>query len=71
MQALSLDKMSRVDKVIALEALWQDLSREEDQVQSPAWHGEELAATQARVDSGEEQFLDWVLAKKELRKRFE
>jgi hypothetical protein len=46
MQVLPLDKMSRADKVMALEALWQDLSREEDQVQSPAWHGEELAAQQ-------------------------
>jgi len=71
MNALPLDKMSRAEKVEALEALWQDLSREEDQMPSPAWHGDELAATQERVNSSAEAFVDWEAAKKELRKRFE
>ena len=70
MFALPLDKMSRAEKVMALEALWQDLIREEDRMESPAWHEDELAATQKRVDSGEERFVDWEIAKQELRKRF-
>jgi hypothetical protein len=70
MFALPLDKMSRAEKVMALEALWQDLSREEGQMESPAWHADELAATQKRVDSGGERFVDWEFAKQELRKRF-
>ena len=56
---------------MAMEALWQDLTREEDQVESPGWHREELAKTEARMKSGEEQVLDWDAAKKELRERFE
>jgi hypothetical protein len=68
---LPIDQMSRAEKVMAMEALWQDLSREEALVESPAWHGDELAATQQRVASGEEKFVDWETAKKELRKRFE
>jgi len=37
----------------------------------PAWHAEELAKTQAQLAEGKEQILDWEVAKKKLRKRFE
>jgi hypothetical protein len=63
--------MSRAEKLMALEALWEDLSRDETTLESPAWHLDELRATEERVKSGEEQFIDWESAKKELRKRFE
>jgi transposase len=68
---LPLKQMSRAEKVMALEALWEDLSRNEAEVESPAWHQAELAATEQRVKSGEEKFVDWELAKKKLRKQFE
>ena len=63
--------MSRAEKLMALEALWDDLSRNDEMLESPAWHAEELAATEARVNAGEEQFMDWELAKQELRGRAE
>jgi len=66
-----IDQMSRTEKVMAMEALWKDLSLDDASVESPAWHREELAATELRVASGQEQFVDWEAAKKELRKRFE
>jgi hypothetical protein len=66
-----LNQLTRAEKVMAMEALWRDLSRDEDPLASPAWHGEELAATHKRVAAGEEQFVDWESAKTELRKRFE
>ena len=71
MISLPLAQMSRIDKLMALEALWEDLARNEAEFVSPAWHAEELAATERRVNSGEEQFVDWESAKKQLRSRSE
>jgi len=67
MMSLPLDQMSRTEKLMALEALWEDLSKNEADYQSPDWHKDELAATEARVKSGEEQFIDWEEAKRRLR----
>jgi hypothetical protein len=66
--ALPLSEMSRAEKLMALEAIWEDLSRNEPEFESPAWHRDELETTEARVKSGKEQFIDWESAKEELRK---
>jgi Putative addiction module component len=39
---LPLEKMSREEKLRIMEELWADLSRDESQVESPAWHGDVL-----------------------------
>jgi hypothetical protein len=69
MISLPLKEMSRAEKIMALEALWEDLSRDEAEFESPSWHQDELAATEARVKSGKEQPVDWEHAKKQLRKQ--
>jgi hypothetical protein len=63
--------MTRSEKVMVMEALWEDLSRDQTQVESPEWHLKELTATEERVKSGEEKLIDWEQAKKDLRRRFE
>ncbi len=68
---LQIEQMSRVEKLQAMEAIWADLSKTDAQVDSPAWHGEVLRQTEARVAAGEERMADWEVAKRELRKRFE
>ncbi len=69
MISLPIKEMSRAEKIMAMEALWEDLSRNEAGFESPPWHREELAATEQRVKSGEEQPVDWEQAKKQLRKQ--
>jgi hypothetical protein len=69
MISLPLKEMSRAEKIMALEAIWEDLSRNEARFESPAWHQEELAATEQRVKSGKEQPVDWEHAKKQLRRQ--
>jgi len=54
-----------------LEAIWADLSMDDAQVESPAWHEDVLKETEARVAAGQEHIGDWQTAKRELRKRFE
>jgi hypothetical protein len=69
--ALPIHQMSRLEKLGAMEALWEDLSRDEPALQSPAWHEDALRETERRVAAGDEKAMDWDSAKKELRQRFE
>ncbi len=71
MISLPLKEMTQAEKLMVMEALWEDLSQNEQTFESPAWHQEELAVTEERVKSGTEQFVDWEKAKKELRGQFE
>ena len=54
-----------------MEALWEDLSKDDALMDSPEWHREALQETEERLASGEEQILDWHDAKRALGKRFE
>ena len=54
-----------------MEALWEDLSKDDAEVESPPWHRDALRETEQRLADGAEQVHDWDVAKKELRKRFE
>ena len=68
---LEIKQMSREEKLRIMEALWEDLSSEDQSIQSPAWHESLLQETEQRVQAGQEKILDWKDPKKELRKRFE
>lgn len=50
-----------------MELLWVELSREEAEMESPAWHADALRETAERRERGEESVLDWNLAKEKLR----
>lgn len=63
-----LDQMSVEEKLELMEALWEDLSRNQADVPSPAWHGEVLAEREAQIARGEARFLDWEEAKQRLRR---
>ena len=64
-----MDKMTREEKLAVMEELWADLSRDEAQIESPAWHGHVLRERVEAVKSGEEVFIDWETAKKQLREK--
>jgi hypothetical protein len=66
--AIEIQQMPRLEKLRLMEALWADLSRDEAEVESPAWHADALRETSERVARGEEKILDWEQAKTELRK---
>ena len=67
---IQIAQMTREEKLQTMEALWADLSTDDANVDSPAWHEEVLKETEARVADGREQIADWTMAKRELRKRF-
>ncbi len=64
-------RMSREEKLQAMEAIWADLSQNDEAVESPAWHEELLKETEARVAVGQERIADLETAKQELKNRFE
>ena len=63
--------MSRLEKLKLMELLWDQLSRPDDALVSPAWHADALQETEQRLAEGEEPVMVWETAKKELRRRFE
>jgi len=61
--------MTREEKLRAMEALWEDLSRDEEAIAPPAWHAVVLAETERAVREGRATFNDWEEAKERIRKR--
>lgn len=66
---LPLDQMSVEEKLRTMEVLWEDLSQNEEQIESPAWHEELLKQRSEDIKSGKESFINWEVAKKQLRDR--
>lgn len=67
-KALPLSEMSVEEKLQAMEALWEDLSRDAN-LESPAWHEEVLVERDRQIEAGEARFVDWEQAKAEIRLR--
>jgi Putative addiction module component len=61
--------MTREEKLQAMEALWEDLSRDPDTLESPAWHEDVLREREERLATGEAEFVDWEQAKADIRSR--
>ncbi len=66
---LPLDQMTAADKLRAMEALWEDLCRNEESVPVPQWHKDVLDERERLVKSGKARFIDWEKAKKNIAKR--
>ena len=66
---LPLEQMTTAEKLRVMEDIWADLTRSEQEFESPAWHESVLREREERVRSGDETPVDWEMAKKELRDR--
>jgi hypothetical protein len=54
---LPLNDMTTADKLSLMELLRDDLSRTPEDVPSPAWHGEILAARERAIKEGRTKFV--------------
>ena len=63
-----VSRLSKADRLKAMEWLWASLSEKPDEIDSPEWHGEVFAARKAKVDSGAAQFLSVEQLKERLRR---
>lgn len=66
---LPLNDMTVSEKLQLMEALWEDLTRNAEAIESPEWHREILEERERRIASGKVQFSDWEQAKADIRKR--
>ena len=68
MSTLEIQQMPRQEKLRLMELLWEDLSRNAAEFESPGWHADVLRETAERRARGEETVLDWEEAKAKLRR---
>jgi hypothetical protein len=66
---LPLHEMTIQEKLAAMEALWEDLSRSPEAIESPEWHREILDERRQRVADGTSRFEDWETAKAKIREK--
>ena len=66
---LPIRRMSRADKLRAMESLWADLSRDEAAIASPDWHRAVLRETEQLVRDGKANFWDWKAARPRIHRK--
>ncbi len=57
MNTLEIEKMSTVERLQAMEELWDALLHEDVKIESPEWHRDILEARKTLIVSGEAKFL--------------
>lgn len=66
---LPLDQICTKDKLQTIDALWESLSRDAAEIESPSWHGEVLAERLAALGRGKVEFEDLDEVKWKIRKQ--
>jgi putative addiction module component (TIGR02574 family) len=66
---IPIESFTVAEKLLLMERLWEDLSKQPSNVAPPEWHGDVLAARLAAVKEGRTEFVDWDTAKERLRNR--
>jgi hypothetical protein len=54
------------EKLLLMEALWADISREEQNLEVAQWHKEILDERERLLAEGKAQFVDWEDAKRQI-----
>lgn len=57
MDTLEIRKMSRIERLQAMEALWDSLLDEEAEIESPEWHLDVLKQRKRKIETGEAEFI--------------
>jgi putative addiction module component (TIGR02574 family) len=65
---ISVSLLTLPEKLDLLEVLWADLSRGEENLESPTWHQAILENRDAALMSGKATVSDWEEAKERIRK---
>jgi hypothetical protein len=68
---LEVKRLSKKEKLRIMEEIWEDLSKEGENLESPEWHRGILEETERKLNAGQVRFIDWKIAKKKLRELFD
>ena len=66
MNVTEVEQMSNQERIETMELIWDIMCRDEENIASPAWHGEVLKKRRDRIESGEAKFYSL----NEVRKHF-
>jgi putative addiction module component (TIGR02574 family) len=57
MDTQEIKKMSRIERLQAMEALWDSLVDEESEIKSPEWHKDILKDRKRKIETGKAEFV--------------
>lgn len=57
MNTVEIKKMSRIERLQTMEALWDSLIDEESEIESPEWHGDILEERKRNIETGKAEFI--------------
>jgi hypothetical protein len=63
-----IHRMPLHEKLLAMEAIWEDICREDDRLEVPQWHKDTLDERERLIAEGKAQFMDWEEAKQQIKK---
>ena len=64
---LSIENLTRTEKLRMMEVIWDDLSRDSETFSSPEWHAQALKDAERALVENRTHFVSWEAAKKMLR----
>ena len=71
MAVLKLEEMTTSQKLMAMEELWEDMSKNlDDEILTPKWHKTVLQERENQLENGEATFENFDTVKEELLKKF-
>ena len=59
MDTQEIKKMSRIERLQAMEALWDSLIDEESEIESPEWHRDILEERKKKIEPGKAEFISF------------
>lgn len=57
MNTIEISRMSTIERLQTMEAIWDSLIHENSEIESPEWHGDILAARKLNIEEGKAQFI--------------
>ena len=57
MNTQEIKKMSRIERLQAMEALWDSLIADESEIESPGWHRDILEERRRKIESGKSALI--------------
>jgi putative addiction module component (TIGR02574 family) len=57
MNIQEMKKMSKIERLQAMEALWDSLLDEESEMESPEWHRDVLEERKGKIETGKAEFI--------------
>ena len=62
-----IHQLTLQEKLIAMEAIWDDISSVEENLEIPHWHKDLLDEREKLIADGKARFIDWEEAKEQIK----